>query len=97
MVGCDRNSRRQPELERHDQVPDPGRCDYLFVHVGDGRRWLIPTRELECRTALTLGGPKYSEFEIDAGQPLRSARLNPPSVRGSAGAGEPGQPVKLVP
>ena len=34
---------------------DPDRCDYLFVHVGDGRRWFIPTRRLESRSGLTLG------------------------------------------
>jgi Holliday junction resolvase-like predicted endonuclease len=22
---------------------EPERCDFLFVHVGDGRRWFIPT------------------------------------------------------
>lgn len=25
---------------------DADRCDYLFVHVGDGRRWFIPSRAL---------------------------------------------------
>jgi hypothetical protein len=49
---------------------DASRCDYLFVLVGDGRRWFIPTHALECRSALTLGGPKYSEFEIEPGRPL---------------------------
>ena len=24
---------------------EPSRCDYLFVHVGDGRRWFIPDSE----------------------------------------------------
>lgn len=56
---------------------DPARCDYLFAHVGDGRRWLIPTNALECRRALTLGGPKYSEFEIDSGRPLRADLAEP--------------------
>src|SRR5207249_4213201 len=52
------------------------RCDYLFVHLGDGRRWFIPTGALECRSGLTLGGPKYSEFEIEPGRPLvERARL----------------------
>jgi hypothetical protein len=51
---------------------DPARCDYLFVHVGDGRRWFLPTDTLECRSGLTLGGPKYSEFEIEPGRPLVS-------------------------
>jgi PD-(D/E)XK endonuclease len=44
---------------------DPSRCDYLFVLVGDGRRWFIPTTHLECRSGLTLGGSKYAEFEVD--------------------------------
>jgi hypothetical protein len=25
----------------------PSRCDWLFVHVADGRRWFIPAREVE--------------------------------------------------
>lgn len=52
---------------------DPSRCDYLFVLVGDGRRWFIPTHALECRRALSLGGPKYSEYEIEPGRALRDA------------------------
>src|SRR5882724_3551643 len=40
---------------------DPDRCDYLFVHVGDGRRWFIPTAHLGGGTAVNLGGPKYAE------------------------------------
>lgn len=47
---------------------DPGRCDYLFVVVGDGRRWFIPAGVLESKTAVTLGGPKYSEFEVERGR-----------------------------
>jgi bifunctional DNA-binding transcriptional regulator/antitoxin component of YhaV-PrlF toxin-antitoxin module len=49
---------------------DPKRCDFLFVHVGDGRRWFIPSGELSCRAGLTLGGTKYSEFEIESGRPF---------------------------
>lgn len=52
---------------------DPARCDYLFVLVGDGRRWFIPTHALECRRALSLGGPKYSEYEIEPGRAFRDA------------------------
>jgi hypothetical protein len=51
---------------------DPERCDYLFVHVADGRRWLIPTGVLDCRSGVTLGGPKYAEFEIERGRPFDS-------------------------
>jgi PD-(D/E)XK endonuclease len=49
---------------------DASRCDYLFVLVGDGRRWCIPASRLDGRTGLTLGGPKYSEFEVTPGHPL---------------------------
>ena len=49
---------------------DPQRCDFLFVHVGDGRRWFIPTARVEGTRSLKLGAPKYAEFEIEAGPPL---------------------------
>ena len=49
---------------------DPRRCDYLFAHVGDGRRWFIPSDRVEGTTAICLGGPKYAEFEVVRGQPL---------------------------
>lgn len=49
---------------------DVSRCDSLFVHVGDGRRWYIPAAQLRCTAGLTLGGPKYAEFEVDRGDPL---------------------------
>ena len=54
---------------------DRSRCDFLFVHVGDGRRWFIPTPKLECRSQLTVGGAKYAEFEIEPGRPLISPQL----------------------
>lgn len=57
---------------------DPNRCDYLFVHVGDGRRWFIPTAALRCRSGLTLGGPRYAEFEIEPGRPLRREQASAP-------------------
>lgn len=46
---------------------DPRRVDYLFVLVGDGRRWLIPARFVEGCRSIALGGAKYSEFEIETG------------------------------
>jgi hypothetical protein len=49
---------------------DPGRCDYLFAHAGDGRRWYIPIMALDGRRVVVLGGPKYSEYEVDSGPPL---------------------------
>jgi hypothetical protein len=52
------------------KVLDPGVVDRLFVLVGDGRRWFIPTQHLEASRALTLGGEKYSEFEIEPADPI---------------------------
>jgi PD-(D/E)XK endonuclease len=52
---------------------NPTRCEFLFVLVGDGRQWFIPTAALDCKSSLTLGGPKYSEFEVEPGRPLEAA------------------------
>jgi hypothetical protein len=46
---------------------DPATVDALFVLVGDGRRWLIPSSAVEATSNLRLGGRKYSEFEIEPG------------------------------
>jgi hypothetical protein len=48
----------------------PDRCDYLFVLVGDGRRWFIPSHALGGRNRVCLGGPKYAEYEVEKGRPL---------------------------
>jgi bifunctional DNA-binding transcriptional regulator/antitoxin component of YhaV-PrlF toxin-antitoxin module len=76
---------------------DAGRFDFLFVLVQDGRRWFIPAAEIEGRHGISLGGIKYSEFEVGRGEPLdqdAASRLDP--LRGGAGVGEPGQTVNLV-
>jgi hypothetical protein len=49
---------------------DSTRCDTLFVHVGDGRRWYIPAAALGGGSGIVLGGPKYGEYEIEPGEPL---------------------------
>jgi hypothetical protein len=49
---------------------DPLQVDYLFVLVGDGRRWFIPAPFVEAGRSIALGGPKYSEFEVEAGTPF---------------------------
>ena len=49
---------------------DAARVDYLFVLVGDGRRWFIPAPIVEASRRLNLGGTKYSEFEVERGQPI---------------------------
>jgi Holliday junction resolvase-like predicted endonuclease len=46
------------------------RCEWLFVLVADGRRWFIPARAVEGGTSLSLGGPKYAEYEVEPGRPL---------------------------
>jgi hypothetical protein len=51
---------------------DSTRCDAVFVHVGDGRRWYIPASALGGGSAIVLGGPKYSEYEVEPGQPLKA-------------------------
>ena len=49
---------------------DSTRCDRLFAHVGDGRRWFIPACILGGGTAVVLGGPKYAEYEVEPEEPL---------------------------
>jgi hypothetical protein len=53
---------------------DAARCDRLFVLVADGRRWYVPAQEVSGGSGIALGGPKYAEFEIEPGRPLRPAR-----------------------
>jgi PD-(D/E)XK endonuclease len=49
---------------------DAESIDFLFVLTGPGRRWLIPAGALEGTTSISLGGPKYSEYEIDPGRAI---------------------------
>jgi hypothetical protein len=55
---------------------DPSRFDYLFVLVGDGRRWFIPAERVEGVRGLCLGGPKYAEFEVERGDPVPGCTLD---------------------
>lgn len=50
----------------------PTQCDYLFVHVGDGRRWFIPSSAVEGATGILLGGPKYAGYEVEPGERLET-------------------------
>jgi hypothetical protein len=68
---------------------DASRCDYLFVLVGNGRRWFIPTDLLGGDRSVLLGGPKYAEFEVERGRPLppraeeeSASRIEPLDPRG---------------
>ena len=49
------------------------RCDWLFVLVGDGRRWFIPATEVGGATVIVLGGPKYAAYEVEPGRPLTTS------------------------
>jgi hypothetical protein len=78
---------------------DPSRFDYLFVVVEDDRRWFIPSTEIDGRHSISLGGDKYSEFEVHAtGTPdhgiWAGSKLD--ASRGGAGVGEPGRTVNPV-
>jgi hypothetical protein len=70
---------------------DPSRCDFLYVHTMEGRRWFIPSSAIEGRTSILLGGPKYQGFEIECGPPLNAKSgdgllESPPGTRGSTQA-----------
>jgi PD-(D/E)XK endonuclease len=56
---------------------DANRCDYLFVLVGDGRRWFIPAEAIEAATSIRLGGPKYAEHEVERGEPIANMTAGP--------------------
>jgi hypothetical protein len=43
---------------------DKTASEYLFVLSNDGRRWLIPTDKIECKTSMNLGKEQFKEFEI---------------------------------
>jgi PD-(D/E)XK endonuclease len=65
---------------------DPAKVDYLFVLVGDGRRWFIPAHLVEAVRALALGGTKYSEFEIERGTPFEELIYGSAAANTIAGA-----------
>jgi Holliday junction resolvase-like predicted endonuclease len=46
------------------------RCDHLFVLVGDGRRWFIPSDVVDGGSGIALGGPKYAAYEVEPGRPF---------------------------
>jgi hypothetical protein len=46
---------------------EPERCDLLFVHVADGRRWCIPADAIDSGSVVMLGGPKFAQFEVEPG------------------------------
>ena len=59
---------------------DPSRCDFLFVVVADGRRWLIPASAIGGGTEVNLGGPKYARYEVAPGPPMPLSDTSKPAV-----------------
>ena len=54
---------------------NPSRIDYLFVLVGDGRRWFIPAADIGGGSLIRLGGPKYAAFEVESTRPLGARKI----------------------
>ena len=54
------------------------RADFLFVLVGDGRRWFIPADQVCGGTGIILGGPKYAAFEVEPGRPFQTLSSDAP-------------------
>jgi PD-(D/E)XK endonuclease len=52
----------------------PSRWDFLFALVADGRRWFIPSTAIESRRAISVGGPKWDDFEVSEDDPPEAAR-----------------------
>jgi hypothetical protein len=63
---------------------DPEKCDYLFVLVRDGRRWFIPSTHFGGGRGLRLGGPKYEQFEVEQGDPIRDGRVADPPLQSAS-------------
>jgi hypothetical protein len=61
------------------------RFDYLFVIVGDWRCWFIPAAEVDGRSGISLGGPKYSEFEVEPSGPWHRPEAATEVAVGEAG------------
>ena len=87
---------------RQSKSFDPGRIDALFVLAGDGRRWFIPAGEVEATTAIAVGGPKYSEFEIEPTGSIdhlvhrrEGDSIQSKTARGSAGVWRAGPACKV--
>ncbi len=77
--------------------------DYLFVLLGDGRRWFIPARVVEAGTSIQLGGPKYSEHEIEGGRAIgglvygsETSSLESPTAPGEYRSGQTGCAVNAL-
>jgi hypothetical protein len=61
------------------------RYDYLFVVVANWTFWFIPSSEVDARTGINLGGPKYAGFQVDPPQPISVRADASKLVMGEAG------------
>lgn len=59
---------------------EESRFDYLFVVTGDWRCWFIPAMEVDGRSGISLGGPKYSEYEVEVPEPMATAKEREPAT-----------------
>lgn len=81
---------------------DAAKVEALFVLVGDGRRWFIPSAAVDGTTMLRLGGPKYAEFEIESTGPIiplvygEPSALKSKTAQGEYRSGQPGCAVNAV-
>jgi hypothetical protein len=82
---------------------EPASVDYLFTLVGDGRRWFIPAAAVEGSTNVSLGGSKYSEYEIGCGRAIQElvygrfgSSLKSSQPPGEYRSGQPGCAVNAV-
>ena len=71
---------------------DASKIDVLFVLAGDGRRWLIPAWAINAGRGLSLGGDRYSEFEISPRRTLNECVYGPSEqpVQSDVGRGSVG-------
>jgi hypothetical protein len=53
-----------------DHLQSAPRLASKHAHHTANATSFVPADSLECRSGLTLGGPKYSAFEIESGRPI---------------------------
>jgi hypothetical protein len=73
------------------KLMDPSRADYVFALTGDGRRWFIPTVAIEASHSIHLGGPKYSEFEVEPGGSITELVYGPDEAATLESVAAPGE------
>ena len=64
----------------------PQRCDFVFILVGNGRRWFIPSSSITTKRSISVGAAKWGDFAVDDRDAQSKARrlLEWPSSQGGA-------------